>query len=343
LGTEVPLERLALESGVSPGRSLQAYSPYPDSAAARDRWILERRSPKRALDPNRAYASVWEEEPDASGAPLSTAVLFLTNRECPFRCAMCDLWMHTLDATLAPGAIPRQIAQGLAGLPRAAQVKLYNAGSFFDPRAIPPDDDAAIAGLVGAYSRVIVEAHPAFLRGVHAERCLRFRDRLRGRLEVAVGLETAEPATLERLNKRMTLDDVAQAAGFLRQHDIDLRVFVLLHPPFIPAADAVEWACRSVDLAAAHGAVACTVIPTRGGNGAMEALDAAGSPRRRVLADLERVLEYGLATAKAMRVFADLWDVDRLAGCRCAPRVERLRSMNREQRVPPPVVCACEA
>ena len=363
-----------------------ALPAYPASPSVRDRWILERRGPKRALDPNRAHACVWEEEADAAGTAVSTAVLFLTNRECPFRCAMCDLWMDTLDTTLSPGAIPGQIAHGLASLPPAAQVKLYNAGSFFDPRAIPPEDDEAIAALVGDYARVIVEAHPAFLRGVHAARCLRFRDRLRGRLEVAVGLETADPVTLERLNKRMTLDDVAQAAAFLRQHDIDLRLFVLLHPPFMPAAHAVEWACRSVDLAAAYGAVACTVIPTRGGNGAMEAIareqsagrwadensaarlsgeddvadsasgsaaamageptiaaDATGADRR-VLAGLERVVEHGLASAKPMRVFADLWNVARLAACGCAPRrVERLRAMNRAQRVVAPVVCACEA
>ena len=359
-----------------------ALPAYPVSPSARDRWVLELRGPKRALDPNRAHACVWEEEPDAAGTAVSTAVLFLTNRECPFRCAMCDLWMDTLDTTLSPGAIPGQIAHGLASLPPAAQVKLYNAGSFFDPQAIPPEDDEAVAALVGDYARVIVEAHPAFLRGVHAERCLRFRDRLHGRLEVAVGLETADPVTLERLNKRMTLDDVARAADFLRQHDIDLRLFVLLHPPFMPAAHAVEWACRSVDLAAAYGAVACTVIPTRGGNGAMEAIareqgagrwagqnsaarmsgedDVADSTAgmagehtlaagatgadRRVLAGLERVVEYGLSSAKPMRVFADLWDVARLAACRCAPRrVERLRAMNREQRVVAPVVCGCDA
>ena len=34
-----------------------------------------------------------------------TAVVFLTNRECPFRCVMCDLWMNTLDETVPRGAI----------------------------------------------------------------------------------------------------------------------------------------------------------------------------------------------------------------------------------------------
>jgi len=267
----------------------------------------------------RAYASVWEEEPDASGALVPTAVVFLTNRECPFRCVMCDLWVNTLDESVPRGAIPGQIRRALDTLPAVSQIKLYNAGSFFDPGAIPPEDDEGIADVVAGCERVIVEAHPAFLAGVHGERCLRFRDRLRGRLEVAVGLETANAEVLARLNKRMTLDSFRQAAAFLAANDIDLRVFILLNPPFLTGPDAVEWACRSIDFAVECGASVCSVIPTRSGNGAVEALgDAYEAPD---LDGLERVVEYGVSLGQC-RVFADLWDM-------ASPR---LREMNRTQR-----------
>src|SRR5690242_8503983 len=160
-----------------------------------------RRGAKAVLDPSRPFATPFEEEGGGTGALLPTAAVFLTNRECPFRCVMCDLWVNTLDEPLGPGFIPRQIAAALASLPPVRQVKLYNAGSFFDPQAIPPADDDEIARMVGACDRVIVESHPAFLSGVHAERCVRFRDRIGGALEVAVGLETAHEGVLARLNK----------------------------------------------------------------------------------------------------------------------------------------------
>src|SRR5678815_3439329 len=112
---------------------------------AGDQFVLGHRPSKRAVEPLRAYASTWEEEPDESGALVPSAVVFLSNRECPFRCVMCDLWMNTLDATPPAGAVPRQVARALRELPAARWVKLYNAGSFFDPRAIPREDDAAIA------------------------------------------------------------------------------------------------------------------------------------------------------------------------------------------------------
>jgi radical SAM enzyme (TIGR01210 family) len=258
---------------------------------------------------------------------------------------MCDLWRNTLDVTVPPGAIAAQIRTALGELPPVRQIKLYNAGSFFDPAAIPPSEDDSVAEVVFGFDRVIVEAHPGFLAGVYAERCLRFRDRLRDfrlnaegpRLEVAVGLETAHAPTLARLNKRMTIDSFRRAAGFLRDNDIDLRVFVLSNPPFLHGDDAVEWACRSIELAADCGATVCSVIPTRTGNGAMEAL--ADAVERPTLAALERVIEYGLSLHR-LRVFADVWDVERFFDCECSTaRRERLQQINRAQALPASVAC----
>jgi uncharacterized Fe-S cluster-containing MiaB family protein len=324
---------------------------YPDGAAARDRFVLDLRGPKAALDPHRAYAAVWEEERDDTGALAPTAVVFLTNGECPFRCVMCDLWVHTLDEPVPRGAITRQIREALATLPPARQIKLYNAGSFFDPQAIPPDDYEEIAAAVAGFDRVIVEAHPAFLRGPYGDACRRFRDLVGGRLEVAVGLETVHREALAALNKRMTVEDVADAAALLARHSIALRVFVLLDPPFVPHHEAAEWALSSVRTAGALGASVCVVIPTRGGNGAIDALPVEQRPRLG-LRDLEWVMQEALSDATGgpkgpplrmrMRVFADLWDVERLFDCHCSPaRAARLAQMNREQRAPEPVACAC--
>jgi len=312
-----------------------------------DHFVLTHRGAKNLVDPHRAYASVWEEELAASGELVPTAVVFLTNRECPFRCVMCDLWTNTLDEVVPRGAVAHQIRTALADLPSVRQIKLYNAGSFFDPQQIPSEDDEEIAGAVAGFERVIVEAHPAFLSGAYADRCRRFQSLVSGRLEVAIGLETAHPEVVARLNKRMTLDGFRRAADFLHRHDIALRVFVLLSPPFMPAGEAVEWARRSIDLAAECGATACSVIPTRGGNGAMEALGGEFVPPR--LTDLESVIEYGLGHRGAgpfgpagMRVFADLWDIERFFACHCSPaRAARLAAMNREQRVPERVACLC--
>ena len=312
---------------------------YPLTAKDRTRWILERRGPKNTLDPMQPYAFLWEEEAGPLGEPVPTATIFLTNRECPYHCLMCDLWQNTLDSRIPNGAIAAQIRYALERLPPARQVKLYNAGSFFDPQAIPPEDYAEIAEAVHSFERVVVECHPALI----GDRCLRFRDLLAGRLEIAVGLETVHPDVLARLNKRFTVADFQKAAALLAAHEIALRVFLLLCPPFLTEVEGVVWAKRSLDVAFDSGASVCCIIPTRAGNGAMEALAASGDYAPPTLLSLEAVQEYGLGLAKG-RVFADLWDIERFYTCACSPaRAARLAEMNRTQGPLRAVVCAkCE-
>ena len=165
---------------------------YPETSAERDAWILARRGPRNAVDPLRPWTFFLEDERSASGEIVPVATIFLTNRECPWRCLMCDLWRNTLPGDTPAGAIPAQIDYALQRMAPAREVKLYNSGSFFDRRAIPPEDYDAIADRVRAFERVIVECHPALV----GDDCFRFGERLTGRLEVAMGLETVHPQIL---------------------------------------------------------------------------------------------------------------------------------------------------
>jgi radical SAM enzyme (TIGR01210 family) len=307
-------------------------SVYP--GAERDAWILSRRPAREKRDPFVPYEYFVEEECAVGGAVESVATIFLTNRECPFRCLMCDLWRNTLTETLPGGAIPAQIDHALLNLPPARELKLYNSGSFFDSRAIPPEDYAAIAQRANRFGRLIVENHPALI----GDACLRFRDLLSGRFEVAMGLETAHPEVLAGLNKRMTLDQFSTAANFLRRNGIDLRVFILVQPPLMAAVEALQWAERSLDFAMELGATAAVLIPTRAGNGAMEALMASGQFTPPTLYTLESAVEYGLHLG-AGRVFADLWGLRESCPHCHAQRAARLLQMNLQQIVLDRIPC----
>jgi hypothetical protein len=314
-------------------------SPYPTNALERDLWIIGERPQRHVLDPRRPYAFLVEDERTATGEIVSVATIFLTNRECPWRCLMCDLWRNTLTETVPDGAIPEQISFALSRLPPARQIKLYNSGSFFDVHAIPPEDYAAIAGLVAPFERVIVESHPSLV----GDRCIQFRDLLTPQLEVAMGLETVHPEALERLNKRMTLEQFAGAANRLRQNTIDLRVFVLVQSPFINKDEGLYWAQRSLDYAFDCDATAATLIPTRAGNGAIDLLARTGNFSPPNLRTVEAALEYGIGLKRG-RVFVDLWDIRQVAACeRCREqRISRLETMNYSQSLGEAVRCdAC--
>jgi radical SAM enzyme (TIGR01210 family) len=303
-------------------------SAFPEARAGRERFMAERRPKKNALDPRRPYGFFVEEEPAAPGAPVPVATILLTNMECSFRCTMCDLWKNTLDGPTPPGAIPEQIRYALERLPAARRIKLYNAGSFFDRAAVPPEDYAAIAELVRGFERVVVECHPALA----GDTVLRFRDLLAGPdLEVAVGLETANEAALEKINKGMTVEDFGSCMGFLDANGIRLRSFILVGVPFLPRDEQISWLEKSVKISFERGSGIVSLIPTRMGNGTLEELHRLGEFEPPSLSTFEESFALALAIRPPEGiVLADLWNADALPApaCCAAARIERLRAMN---------------
>jgi archaeosine synthase beta-subunit len=323
---------------------------YPQSNAERDHFVLSRRRPRSALDPWWYQDLLVEHERTADGLVAPIATVFLTGRECPWRCAMCDLWQHTTEEDTPRGAIAAQVAAAAEVLRSrrnpVSRMKLYNAGSFFDPRAVPDDDYNGVAAALSGFVHVVVESHPALV-GPRVDRLLQALDRhgTNGQvteLEVAMGLETAHTEALRNLHKRMTVDDFARAADELRRRGGALRVFLLVFPPFVPLDEQDEWLRRSIDVAFACGAGVVSLVPTRSGNGTLEALASEGLFRAPTLADVERSADLALAHANDRgRVFVDLWDVERFAVCSdcLAARRARLHRTNLEQRRLPPVLC----
>lgn len=301
-------------------------------------WIMAQRPPRTAaLDPFKPHAFFLEEERGASGPILKSATILLTNKECPWRCLMCDLWQNTLTETVPPGAISRQIDFALARLGGPPeQIKLYNSGSFFDSAAIPVADYEEIARAVSGAQQVIVESHPRLV----GEKARRLRDLLDGTLEVAMGLETIHPQVLPRLNKKFDLAHFATAAEFLRQENVAVRAFVLVRPPFLNEAEGLDWAVKSAEFAFGCGSTAVSLIPTRGGNGAMERLQERNDFAPPRLSTLERAQENAL-NLRAGRVFADTWDLEKFSRCPACfeKRRQRIHSINLSQTIVPAIHC----
>ena len=311
------------------------------SLSAPDARIRGLRTPKAYVDPFRAHGSVREKERRPAGNIEETLTVFLAGAECPFACSFCDLWKWTIDGPTPPGALTTQLENALASLegPLPHRVKLYNASNFFDPRAVPVADLTGIASLLQSFDGVTVESHASTI----GRRAVAFSRSISPRLEVAMGLETIHPRALAESNKRLDLARFDRAAAFLRQNEIDVRVFVLLGAPFVPLSETVEWTIRSVEYAAQRGASIVSIVPVRGGNGELERLQSLGDFTPPTLAQLEQALSESQRFSELV-VTADLWDVDRLPACsRCkAERVARLSRANLTGRLEGTLSCeAC--
>ena len=304
-----------------------------------DQRIRKLRAPKLWVDPWRAHGSLVEEERRPDGKPERALTVFLAGAECPYTCSFCDLWRWTIDGPTPAGALAWQLKEVLDATPPPVpdRLKLYNASNFFDQRAVPVQDLPAIAALAAPFAGVTVESHARTV----GPRTLELARMLPGNLEVAIGLETTHPAAMEHLNKRLSLTRFAQAAGFLADHAIALRVFVLLNPPYVPAHEAVQWTVQAVEYAARCGAAVVAIIPVRGGNGEMERLQGLGHFTPPTLSELEETLDRCLDFAPTV-VTADLWDAHRLAMCsECgSARIERLARLNLTGRSEPRIACS---
>jgi radical SAM enzyme (TIGR01210 family) len=322
------------------------------------RTIESLRQPKVKLDPFQPIAVIHEFEATARSSNVyntffphaAVTSVFLTGAECTFRCTMCDLWKHTLDTPTPPGAIPAQIdialQSGIRTEEKAVQspqwIKLYNSSNFFDPRCVPPEDWDAIVSRITYFDRVIVENHPRLVDS----KVGKFAEKLSGKLEVAMGLETVYEPSIRLLNKQMTLDDFERAARDLGSMSVDLRVFILLQPPGMPAEMAVEGVVDSLRFADHCGARHASIIATRGGNGMMERFSLNGSFKAPSAFALERCFDQALISDLSMVITVDLWDFEKLAGlCESCVglRRERLSSMNLSQSILPTceLTCGC--
>jgi len=281
-----------------------------------------------------------ERERLASGAIVDSVTVFPIGAECPFACVYCDLWQHTLGPVpSAPGSLPRQLRRGLAAVGAAAeQVKVYNGSNFFEERAVPAADDGALLEVLVPFPRVVVECHPRWI----GERCFRFAARLAGRLQVAIGLETVHPEALPRLGKAMTVERFDRAVDALLRQGIGARAFVLVGAPFVPSAETVEWTVRSVEHALRRGVEHVSLLPVRGGNGAVDEARRRGELRPPTLGELEDAFDASSSLGVPGVVTVDLWDLDEGLTCLACrdPRRQRLERMNLGGAVEPRVACS---
>jgi len=304
-----------------------------------EQWILSQRGDKNPVDSTKPYLYFQEEEITSSGKVEVINTIFLTNSECPFKCLMCDLWKNTTNKPVEKGVIPKQIAWAISQLGVAKHIKLYNSGNFFDRKAIPIEDYEEIALLLNEYENVIIESHPKLI----GDTCLYFNKLIKGKLQVAIGLETTHPEVLPLLNKKANLNDFHKAIQFLNQNSIESRAFILLRPPFLSEKEGLEWAKKSIDFAFKSGVNYCAIIPTRSGNGAIEQLQKDGYFTLPNIASLEKALEYGINLNKGI-VLGDLWDIHKFSNCnKCLDfRICRISKMNLTQQINSEIKCDCD-
>lgn len=209
----------------------------------------ERRPPPAPPETAARYVNLWREEEALGPEPVPAFVAILRTRGCYWAdgkgCSMCGYAKDTLGRS----ATPEELGSQLEGILRAYRdepyVKFYTSGSFLDDREVDPASRLRFAeAFRGRARRLLFETLPEF---VTEERVAPLRAAFGGELEIALGLESADPEVLGRfVTKGSPPSDYFDA--FDRAHALGalVKAYLLLKPPYLTERESVEDVVRSV-------------------------------------------------------------------------------------------------
>ncbi len=194
--------------------------------------------PKKVKKPR-----IWKEKDVLDGKIVDAFVIILRTVGCRWAhesgCLMCGYFKETYDAD--EEAIKRQVEEAYSQYNGEEIVKIFTSGSFLDEEEIPSDIQKWILKKFAKAKKIIIESRPEFVENV---------EKLGGeqRIEVAMGLESANDKVLEySINKGFTFAQWRKAAEKVKEYGKELKVYILIKPPFLTEKDAIEDAVRSVE------------------------------------------------------------------------------------------------
>jgi radical SAM enzyme (TIGR01210 family) len=222
----------------------------PESVA---RAVARERRPEPGTPPTaREPVNMWTEDEAIGPDRVRAFVAILRTRGCYWAdvkgCSMCGYAKDTLGRSASPEELAHQLDRVLARYHDEPYVKFYTSGSFLDDREVDPASRERIAkAFAGRARRLLFETLPEFaVEGAVGP----VRDAFGGELEVAMGLESAQPEVLGRLiNKGEPPSEYLAAADRLRGFRVHPKAYLLLKPPYLTEAESVADVVRSVAVA----------------------------------------------------------------------------------------------
>ncbi|MBO4798931.1 MAG: archaeosine biosynthesis radical SAM protein RaSEA [Candidatus Methanomethylophilaceae archaeon] len=186
--------------------------------------------------------ALWKEDDMAGGQKVRAMVVILrTNGCCWVRhggCTMCGYREASLNNVTVKD-LESQLEAALSRYSGEPFVKIYTSGSFLDDNEIPAPFRKKVYEAFSGCSRLLFESRPEFITEETVKE-------LPPNVTVALGLESSDPEVLEKsVHKGFAPEDIRRAGTLLKSHNIGVRTYLLLKPPFLTESAAIEDAVSS--------------------------------------------------------------------------------------------------
>jgi radical SAM enzyme (TIGR01210 family) len=170
----------------------------------------------------------------------------------PGGCAMCGYINDCADpgVVITKDDIVKQFRSSIEKYPNKPfdLVKIFTSGSFLDDNEIPFGARQEILELCNelSISNLLFESRPEFITKTNLEQ---LTQSFNGRLQVAIGLESANDKILEHsINKGFTFKDYCQAVQNAKELDVLVKTYLLLKPPFLNEQEAITDVLNSIEV-----------------------------------------------------------------------------------------------
>lgn len=214
--------------------------------------IIRSQTPQCRCNVARASSSEIREE-YFNGKNIHRVVIYLRSGGCEWAlksgCTMCG---HLKEQTKEDISAEQFIEQFITehskyDFAHYPILDLYNNGSFFNDKELPPEARRKILKIIADdddIEMLVLESRPEYIEETKLKETKKIlKDK---RVEIAIGLETINDEIRELcINKGFTLKEFETAAELITSI-LNLRVYILMKPPFITEAEAIHDAIASI-------------------------------------------------------------------------------------------------
>ena len=177
---------------------------------------------------------------------MAEKVLVLKSGSCSWaKCCFCG-YGRTPGKEPTPTNLKKDFDAFFNDVRTGDTVKVFGSGSFLDTKQVPLDARAYFIEKCRSIGieKLFIESRPEYIN----ETAL--KDFAGINLSVAIGLEVADDALLDKINKGFHLKDYEEASAKIRKCGAKVRTYLLVNPPY--AKDIKKILDRSVEYALIH-------------------------------------------------------------------------------------------
>jgi archaeosine synthase beta-subunit len=191
----------------------------------------------------------WSEKDVLNGKVIDAYVIILRTRGCSWAmesgCTMCGYFNDSMLTAVSEEDLRVQFEKAMQNYKSEKIVKLFTSGSFLDPHEIPvPVRHEILSVLTERTEKISVESRPEYVTDkslVDIQKIVSSKE-----FEIGIGLETSNDLVREKaINKGFTFHDYKKAATLLKKHQMNVKTYVLMKPPFLTEKESLNNCIRT--------------------------------------------------------------------------------------------------